>query len=91
MVMRMERDSRPFPNRLRLFRKIAGLQQKQVARMLGFSTQITLSTWENEKFMPNGTNLMKLCIIYSTTPHDLYPEYHSMLKENLEYLTSIAQ
>lgn len=83
MVIGMENTSRTFPNRLRLFRKIAGMQQKHVAMLLGFNNPITVSTWENERKMPSGTNLMKLCILYSTHPSELYPEYYNLLKQNL--------
>lgn len=75
----MDYGSRPYPNRLQTFRKSAGLQQQHVATLLGLNNTASLSDWENEKQMPNGTNLMKLCIIYDTIPQELYPEYFQQL------------
>lgn len=77
--MSMDYGNRPYPNRLQTFRKSAGLKQQHVATLLGLNNPTTLSEWENEKQMPNGTNLMKLCIIYDTIPQELYPEYFQQL------------
>lgn len=75
ILMSVDKHSRIYPNRLQTFRKSAGLEQKHVARELGLNNPASLSDWENEKQMPNGTNLIKLCIIYNTTPQEMYPEY----------------
>ncbi|MBY0377307.1 MAG: helix-turn-helix domain-containing protein [Gammaproteobacteria bacterium] len=75
----MDKHSRKYPNRLQMFRKGAGYQQQHVATLLGLNNPASLSDWENEKQMPNGTNLIKLCIIYNTTPQQMYPEYFQQL------------
>ena len=85
ILMNVDKNSRIYPNRLQTFRKGAGYQQKYVANLLGLNNPASLSDWENEKQMPNGTNLMKLCIIYDTTPREIYPEYFSKLM--LEFKT----
>jgi hypothetical protein len=69
---------------LKVTRQNAGLQQGQVARMLGHRSAITLCRWEAELKMPCGANLMRLCILYGKTPEELYPEYYGRLAAGLE-------
>ena len=75
----MDYGNRPYPNRLQMFRKSAGLKQWHVATLLGLNNPVSLSDWENYKQMPNGTNPIKLYIIYNKTPEELYPEYFQEL------------
>lgn len=79
ILMSVDKNSRIYPNRLQTFRKSAGLKQQHVAILLGLNNPASLSDWENYKQMPNGTNLIKLCIIYNKTPEELYPEYFQEL------------
>jgi len=51
---------------------ILGLRQKEVAHLLGHTNTAQLSQWENGEAMPGAINLMKLCIIYATSPAELY-------------------
>jgi transcriptional regulator with XRE-family HTH domain len=64
---------------LKVIRQNAGYSQQQVAKLLGHNNTVAVSDWENEKAMPNGTNLMKLCILYSKSPQELYPQYYQEL------------
>lgn len=73
-----------YPNRLRVTRKIAGYQQQHIAQLLGLNNVTTLSNWENEKSMPSGTNLIKLCILYDKTPKELYPHYYRTITQSLQ-------
>ena len=75
-------QERLYPNRLRVTRQNAGLQQQQVYRMLGHSSNKVLSLWENERAMPSGSNLIKLCMLYGKSPQELYPEYWQRLEGN---------
>jgi len=81
--MNVDHRNRTYPNRLKVIRQNAGYEQRYVAKLLGFNNQIALSRWENEKRMPNGTNLIKLCILYDATPKELYPEYHQRVSRHL--------
>jgi len=65
-----------YQNRLLLMRKNMGYKQKYVAKLLAHNNSGTLSDWENGKSMPNGTNLIKLCILYDTNLYKLYPDYY---------------
>ncbi len=77
---------RPFPNRLKVIRQSTGYTQRQVAKLLGFKTPSLLSDWENEKSMPNATNLIKLCILYNKASRDLYPEYYQQVAQRFNEL-----
>jgi len=81
----MEIVGRQIPNRLTKHRMIRGIGQKQVARLLGHSSTAQLSQWERGEAMPGAVNLIRLCIIYSTTPEELY---HDVFKEQQESIAS---
>jgi transcriptional regulator with XRE-family HTH domain len=72
---------RPYPNMLKVIRQNAGYSQQHVAKLLGQNNAVKLCNWENEKTMPNGTSLMKLCILYSKTPEELYPQYYQRIEQ----------
>ncbi len=84
--MSMEPGHRPIPNRLRKHRKMAGLKQRQVARLLGLYDTKPLSLWEKGAAFPNAVNLLKLSIIYRTFPNELYHEHFMELREELKAL-----
>jgi len=62
------------PNNLKEYRVRAGLTQKQVSRLLGFTNEVSLCHWEQGKNIPNLINLLRLCRHYEATPIDLYLE-----------------
>ncbi|WP_290305758.1 helix-turn-helix domain-containing protein [Mucilaginibacter flavus] len=82
----MNHQQRKYPNRLRVVRQSKGYSQKKVAKMLGYKKTGLLSDWENEKSMPNATNLFKLCIIYNKATRELYPEYYQRVAQDIESL-----
>lgn len=71
-----------YPNRLKVIRQNAGFTQRHVAAYLGQPDAVSLSQWENEKTMPTGTNLIRLCILYGVTPRELYPEYYELVERD---------
>ena len=60
------------PNNLKEYRIKAGLTQKQVARLLGFTNEVSLCHWEQGKNIPNLINLFKLSKFYNATINELY-------------------
>ena len=60
-------------NNLRQHRKISGLLQKDVAKLLGLDCADRISHWENGIAMPSVINLFRLAAIYQVMPHELYP------------------
>jgi DNA-binding transcriptional regulator YiaG len=77
---------RLYPNRLKVIRQNAGYDQTYVSKLLGHSNGNALCLWEQERAMPNGTNLIKLCIIYRKTPRELFPEYYHRLEQQVPEL-----
>ena len=65
-----------------------GIGQKQVARLLGHTSTAQVSQWERGAAMPGAVNLIRLCIIYATSPEELY---HDVFKEQLESIASRKQ
>jgi len=62
------------PNNLRLYRKQAGLFQKEVAQLLKLDCTDRISHWEKGTAVPSLINLFRLAAIYKTSPQDLYQE-----------------
>lgn len=71
-------------NNLKEYRLNAGLTQKQVSQLLGFTNEVSLCHWEQGKNIPNIINLFKLSQIYKTTPGELYSELMLTLTKNLK-------
>ncbi|GAB3910133.1 hypothetical protein GCM10028826_18210 [Mucilaginibacter boryungensis] len=69
-----------------MHRKVMGLKQRHVARLLGLHDTKPISLWEKGQAMPNSVNLIKLSIIYRTFPNELYYELFGELREELTAL-----
>lgn len=65
---------RPFPNRLRMHRKLRRFKQCEVATMLGLKSATPLSQWENGYKYPSTQHLIDLSNLYRTYPNELYGE-----------------
>jgi len=76
----MDYPHKPYLNSLRIIRENAGYQQKHVAARLGLSETVSISQWENGRAMPNGANLIKLCVLYRKNVRDLYPEHVELIE-----------
>lgn len=53
--------------RLKSLRKNKGLEQQEVAKLMGYKSDTTISKWENGKNLPNGGKLAKLASIFNTS------------------------
>lgn len=60
------------PNNLTEYRLKSGLRQKDVANILGFSSEERICHWEQGKNVPSLINFLKLCSIYQASPDQLY-------------------
>ena len=67
-------EYREIQNHLRRYRKLIGLTQTEVAKILGFKTSDRISLWERGKCLPNLINCIKLSAVYSTMMDALYIE-----------------
>lgn len=73
-----------FHNRLRHFRIINNLKQREVVQLLGMHNSKLLTKWEQGTAYPSVINLFKLSIVYRTLPTNLYPDLYRALRECLE-------
>jgi transcriptional regulator with XRE-family HTH domain len=84
----MKISKRP-PNHLRCYRKQAGLQQNQVAEMLGLKSTSLISRWENSFSYPDLINAFKLAIVYGITVDALYTDLRASLEDGLQKVKTI--
>jgi transcriptional regulator with XRE-family HTH domain len=61
-----------FPNKLKKFRRLFCLSQKEVASMLGLKETSPLSRWEKGISLPGLLHLFRLSRIYKTMPSEMY-------------------
>jgi transcriptional regulator with XRE-family HTH domain len=71
------------PNSLRKYRRLMGYTQSEVAFLLDIHCRARISRWEQGICMPSAENLLYMSILYCTLPHELYPDYLKILKQNL--------
>ena len=64
------KDMHTIGKRLKYYREKAGLEQKQVAKYIGF-TPNAISNWENSRSRPDITVIPKLCELLNTTIYEL--------------------
>jgi transcriptional regulator with XRE-family HTH domain len=62
----------PIFNHLRKYRRARGLNQREVARILGFTNAGALSRWEQGVGLPSVMNLFRLAALYQTLADTLY-------------------
>lgn len=74
----------PLPrNRLWLARKNLGLEQKQVALLLGHRTTDQIYRYEKGLCLPSLKTLLQLEIIYGLPARELYPNYYEQLAQKI--------
>jgi len=85
----MNFENRLIPNCLYKFRKLLGLEQSEVAFLLGLKSHTPVSEWETGETMPSLGNALKLSAVYKTPLDDLFydirmeflPELEERMKE----------
>ncbi len=71
-------------NCLRKYRKLKGLRQKDVARILKLRSTSMISRWENGACLPNSLNIFKLSLLYRTLIDALFIDQMRLLKEEIQ-------
>ena len=80
----MKEGKRKFiSNNLRRCRKIRGLTQRQVAKIMELKSTAMISRWEQGSCMPETMNLGRLAGIYRTTVDALLREYFQSLHRKM--------
>lgn len=72
------------PNRLKRYRKVRGLSQTEVAKILGLRNSSMISRWEKGLVLPNTMNLFKLALTYRIMVDALYMDLLVPLKEEIQ-------
>lgn len=70
----MRKHATGFPNSFKIYRRMMGYSQKEVAKVFGFKSPSRISRWEKGEAMPSVSNLFLLSILYKTLPAQLYDE-----------------
>ena len=71
------------PNCLRKYRKARGLNQKDVAKVLGLKSASLISRWEKGICLPSPINLFRLAALYRTLVDALFIDLLRLLKQEL--------
>ncbi len=71
-------------NCLRKYRKLKGLKQKDVAKILNLKNTSMISRWENGTCLPNSLNIFKLSLLYRTLIDTLFIDQMRLLKEEIQ-------
>ena len=75
-------------NRLWQARHKRGLEQKQVARLLGHINCDQISRYERGVRMPNLRTALKLELIYATPVSNLFPDHYNVFRTEIAANTS---
>ena len=79
--MRKQTSKVKIINSLRKYRKIKGLTQREVAKLLGLKSQSQLSRWERGVSLPSTLNLFKLSALYNTMVDALFIDFLRKLRK----------
>ena len=71
------------PNSLRKYRKARGLNQKEVAEILGLKSSCMISRWEKGHHLPQPVNIFKLAVLYHTMADALFTDLRRVLQEDI--------
>lgn len=70
-------------NALRRHRKVRGLSQREVARILGLKSPSMISRWETGVCIPDSLNLLRLAVLYRTMVEALFGDHLQLVRAEL--------
>jgi transcriptional regulator with XRE-family HTH domain len=71
------------PNCLKKYRRIRGLKQNEVARILGLKSASMISRWEKGVCVPSTLNLFRLATLYRTIADALFIDMLRVLRDDV--------
>jgi len=83
LINEMAGEQKRIQNCLKTHRKLMGLSQRDVMRLLKLDSTSMISRWERGVSMPSGINLLKLSLLYKTLVNKLYYGYGKELQAEL--------
>lgn len=72
------------PNLLRKYRKVSGLKQSEVAKIIGLTNASGLSRWEKGTCEPSFMNVLRLSLLYQVMAEGFYPDQIQSLKQEIQ-------
>lgn len=76
-------DGKSVAHSLRRYRRARGLQQKEVAEILGLKDSSMISRWEKGFSLPSTLNIIKLALVYRTMIDALFLDVMRSMLEDL--------
>jgi transcriptional regulator with XRE-family HTH domain len=70
-------------NSLRKYRRLRGLKQGDVAKILGLKSTSMISRWEQGVRLPDTLNVLRLSVMYRTVVEALFIDRMRLLREEL--------
>ncbi|MHB8871979.1 MAG: helix-turn-helix domain-containing protein [Candidatus Doudnabacteria bacterium] len=71
------------PNVLRKYRRASGLNQLDVAKILGMKSSSRISRWEKGNGVPNTVNVFKLAVLYRVMADSLFIDLIRQLRSEI--------
>lgn len=79
----MKSKNKCFSNKLRCLRRMRGLSQKDVAKVLGLKSTSMISRWEKGICLPETLNALKLAVLYRSAVDVIYTDLRESLIDEL--------
>lgn len=80
----MEKQNTPQTNSLWMIRHGLSLETKQVARLIGQNSSKVITSFERGERLPTLIPLMKLMVVYKSTPQEMFPELFEQCRTEVE-------
>lgn len=74
---------KPYPNRLRRYRKKAGFTQKELAKLIGHRTAAHISRYEHGAKLPSLITALKICSALDTIVDVAFDELVAPVREEV--------
>ena len=71
------------PNLLRKYRKVKGLKEKDVARLLGLRSPSRISRWEKGACLPSLASALRLAGLYGVMVDALFSDLSDSLRKEI--------
>ncbi len=78
-----EKIYKHIPNLLRKHRKVRGLKQSEVAKLLGHKSASRISRWEKGVCIPSLVNVLRLSVLYRVMVDALFADHLHLVREEV--------
>lgn len=79
-----EKRRRRIPNLLKKYRRVRGLKQKDVARILDLKSPSRISRWEKGACLPSVRNALRLAVVYRVMVDAIFSDLNRSLRDELK-------